>query len=104
MKGFGTHPQRIGILLKLLGGEATHKLLSKATGLKASIGEACRIFTDSGTSVATEVVGFKDGKVLLMADGELSGIRLGRVELGVSGIIAPLSVLWLVTRSPLRVG
>jgi len=29
------HPQRLVILLKLLAGEATHKLLSKATGLKA---------------------------------------------------------------------
>lgn len=29
------HPQRIRILLKLLGGEATHQLLSKATKLKA---------------------------------------------------------------------
>ncbi len=29
------HRERIGILLKLLGGEATHRLLSKATGLKA---------------------------------------------------------------------
>jgi len=29
------HPQRLVILLKLLAGEATHKLLTKATGLKA---------------------------------------------------------------------
>jgi len=29
------HEQRIRILLKLLGGEATHKMLSKETGLKA---------------------------------------------------------------------
>ena len=29
------HPQRLGILLKLLAGEATHKLLTKATRLKA---------------------------------------------------------------------
>lgn len=29
------HPQRLSILLKLLSGEATHKLLAKATGLKA---------------------------------------------------------------------
>jgi len=28
------HPQRLTILIKLLGGEATHKLLAKATGLK----------------------------------------------------------------------
>jgi len=29
------HPQRVQILVKLLGGEATHRSLSKATGLKA---------------------------------------------------------------------
>jgi DNA-binding transcriptional ArsR family regulator len=29
------HPHRVQILLKLLGGEATHRSLSKATGLKA---------------------------------------------------------------------
>lgn len=29
------HPQRLTVLLKLLGGEATHQLLTKATGLKA---------------------------------------------------------------------
>lgn len=29
------HPQRLAILTKLLAGEATHKLLSNATGLKA---------------------------------------------------------------------
>jgi len=29
------HPQRLAILLKLLSGEATHKLLAKTTGLKA---------------------------------------------------------------------
>jgi flagellum-specific ATP synthase len=52
-------------------------ILIKATGLDVSIGEACRIFTGREQSINAEVVGFKDGKILLMALGELSGIRPG---------------------------
>lgn len=52
-------------------------ILIKAVGLDVSIGEACRIFTDHGMTINAEVVGFKDGRVLLMALGELSGIRPG---------------------------
>ncbi|MCI4626584.1 MAG: FliI/YscN family ATPase [Candidatus Magnetoovum sp. WYHC-5] len=52
-------------------------IIIKATGLRASIGEACRVYSEDGPVVDAEVVGFKDGKVLLMATGELSGIRPG---------------------------
>jgi flagellum-specific ATP synthase len=52
-------------------------ILIKATGLDVSIGEACKIFTDNEQSINAEVVGFRDGRVLLMALGELSGIRPG---------------------------
>ncbi len=52
-------------------------LTIKATGLDVSIGEACRIFSDGSPPVDAEVVGFKDGKVILMATGEISGIRHG---------------------------
>ncbi len=52
-------------------------ILIKATGIKVSIGEACKIYSDNETPLDAEVVGFKDGKVLLMAIGELSGIRPG---------------------------
>jgi flagellum-specific ATP synthase len=52
-------------------------LTIKATGIDVSIGEACRIFSDSETSIDAEVVGFKDGKIILMATGEVSGIRHG---------------------------
>ncbi|HET6514210.1 MAG TPA: FliI/YscN family ATPase [Thermodesulfovibrionales bacterium] len=51
-------------------------IIIKATGVRASIGESCRIFTDTG-SLDAEVVGFRDGKALLMAVGEVGGIRLG---------------------------
>jgi len=49
----------------------------KATGIRASIGESCKIFPNDTSSVDAEVVGFRDGKVLLMAVGELAGIKLG---------------------------
>jgi len=52
-------------------------LLIKATGLAVSIGEACEIFSDGGPPVEAEVVGFRDGKALLMAIGDLSRIKLG---------------------------
>ncbi len=52
-------------------------MIIKATGVRASIGEACKIFTDNGMAVDAEVVGFKDGKVLLMAIGDMGDIKLG---------------------------
>ncbi len=52
-------------------------LTIKATGLDVCIGESCRIFSDHAEPVDAEVVGFKEGKVVLMATGEISGIRHG---------------------------
>jgi len=52
-------------------------LLIKATGLSVSIGEACEIYSDGGPPIEGEVVGFRDGKALLMAIGDLSRIKLG---------------------------
>jgi flagellum-specific ATP synthase len=52
-------------------------LLIKATGLNVSIGEACRIYGDNDEFINAEVVGFKNGLILLMPLGELSKIRLG---------------------------
>ena len=52
-------------------------LTIKATGLDVSIGEACKIYSDNLAPVDAEVVGFKEGKVILMATGEVSGIRHG---------------------------
>ncbi|MGE5238713.1 MAG: FliI/YscN family ATPase [Chloroflexota bacterium] len=49
----------------------------KATGVKSSVGESCRIFTHGGLTLEAEVVGFRDGKVLLMGIGDLSNIGLG---------------------------
>jgi flagellum-specific ATP synthase len=52
-------------------------LLIKATGLSVTIGEACEIYSDGGAPVEAEVVGFRDGKALLMAIGDISRIKLG---------------------------
>ncbi len=52
-------------------------LTIKATGLDVSIGEACKIYSDNAPEIDAEVVGFKEGKVVLMATGEISGIRHG---------------------------
>ena len=52
-------------------------LTIKATGLDVSIGESCKIYSDKAAPVDAEVVGFKEGKVILMATGEVTGIRHG---------------------------
>ncbi|MDA8168172.1 MAG: FliI/YscN family ATPase [Nitrospiraceae bacterium] len=52
-------------------------IIIRVTGIKAGIGESCLILTDEGLSLDAEVVGFRNGAVLLMALGELSGIRPG---------------------------
>ncbi len=52
-------------------------LTIRATGLDVSIGEACTIYSGGAVPIDAEVVGFKEGKVVLMAAGEMSGIRHG---------------------------
>lgn len=51
-------------------------LLIKATGISPVIGESCRIWSEKGF-ISSEVVGFKDGKILLMATDEMADIRPG---------------------------
>ena len=52
-------------------------IIIKATGVKATIGESCKIFQESDVSMDADIVGFKDGKVMLMGVGDLAGIRSG---------------------------
>lgn len=52
-------------------------MIIKASGLKTSVGESCRIISDNGLSVEAEVVGFRDGRVLLMAIDDITGVRPG---------------------------
>jgi flagellum-specific ATP synthase len=66
-----TEPMKVyGRVIEITG------IIIKATGVKASIGESCRILSEH-IELDAEVVGFRDGKVLLMAVGDLSEIKAG---------------------------
>ena len=66
-----TEPMKVyGKVIEITG------IIVKATGVKASIGESCRILSEH-VELEAEVVGFREGKVLLMALGDLSGIKSG---------------------------
>ncbi len=53
-------------------------LVVESSGPDAFLGEVCEIYSRSrGTPITAEVVGLKDGKVLLMPYGELRGIAIG---------------------------
>lgn len=64
-------------------------MIIKATGIKASIGESCLMVSDNGGTLEAEVVGFRDGKVLLMAIDDITGIRPGSrvVSIGKKGSV-----------------
>jgi len=52
-------------------------MMIEATGSKYKIGEVCTINTDTvGKSISAEVVGFNDGRVLLMPYEDIKGIGL----------------------------
>ena len=58
-------------------------LIIEATGLQAEIGEVCQVSSSRDSApVAAEVVGFRDGRTLLMPLGELHGIGPGTKVLG----------------------
>lgn len=64
--------RRIGKVSQFFG------LVVEATGPDAFLGELCQIYSRSQTQpINAEVVGLRDGKVLLMPYGELRGIGLG---------------------------
>src|SRR4249919_1938420 len=53
-------------------------LVIEATGLRAEVGELCTITTGRNRDrVPAEVVGFRDGRTLLMPLGEMHGIGPG---------------------------
>lgn len=60
-----------GRIIKLTG------LVMEATGMKLSIGSACSIPLDDGTSVEAEVVGFDGAKLFLMPQKNIEGITPG---------------------------
>jgi flagellum-specific ATP synthase len=72
-----------GSLVRMVG------IKLEAVGCQAPIGSRCRIITDEGASIQAEVVGFSDGTLSLMPEGNLSGVRLGArvVPLNTGGVI-----------------
>ncbi len=64
------HPEQVGRVARLRG------LAVEATGLRAALGELCRLQTAEGV-IPAEVVGFGDGLVMLMPIGEIAGIVAG---------------------------
>ena len=64
--------RRHGLVSNLIG------LIIEATGLQAEVGEVCLVGTDRNrAAVSAEVVGFREGRTLLMPLGELHGIGPG---------------------------
>jgi flagellum-specific ATP synthase len=64
--------RRHGFVSNLIG------LIIEATGLDAEVGEVCLVGTDRDrAAVYAEVVGFREGRTLLMPLGELQGIGPG---------------------------
>lgn len=64
---------------------AVQGLMVECAGVEGrlSVGDRCSLLARRGRTVAAEVVGFRDGRALLMAYGSLEGIGLGtRVEVG----------------------
>ncbi len=76
--------RRHGFVSNLIG------LIIEATGLQAEVGEVCLVDTGrAGPPVSAEVVGFREGRTLLMPLGELHGIGPGTK---VQGTGAPFRV------------
>ena len=61
----------VGRVAKVVG------LTVESQGPPAALGEACAITTRSGKETLAEVVGFRDGRVLLMPWEQLEGISAG---------------------------
>jgi flagellum-specific ATP synthase len=101
----GDLAQRHGFVSNLIG------LIVEVTGLEAEVGEVCLIAAARGAPpVSAEVVGFRDGRTLLMPLGEMHGIGPGtrvlatgapfRIDVGpsllgrvIDGLGAPLDEL-----------
>ncbi|MFK8043153.1 MAG: flagellum-specific ATP synthase FliI, partial [Congregibacter sp.] len=72
-----------GRLMRMVG------MKLEAEGCDGAIGERCRVISDSAV-VDTEIVGFADGRLVLMPEGDVSGLQLGArvVPLGERAIVA----------------
>src|SRR5215475_10383459 len=52
-------------------------LLIESRGPSAAIGDFCEVTTASGRRIRTQVIGFRDGRVLSMPLEEIDGLQLG---------------------------
>jgi len=52
-------------------------LLIESRGPSAAIGDFCEVLTSSGRSIRTQVIGFRNGRVLSMPLEEIDGLQLG---------------------------
>ena len=56
---------------------ATVGLLIESQGPAVAIGDFCEVFTTKGHSIRTQVIGFRNGRVLSMPLEEPEGLQLG---------------------------
>src|SRR5215469_7094589 len=63
--------QSVGRIRELVG------LLAASDGPAAAVGDFCEIQTSARRSIRAQVVGFRDGRVLLMPLEETGGLQLG---------------------------
>jgi FliI/YscN family ATPase len=68
-----------GVVVQLVG------LLIESAGPSAAIGDFCSIETQSGRRIRTQVIGFRNGRVLSMPLEETDGLRLGDLVLARPG-------------------
>jgi flagellum-specific ATP synthase len=52
-------------------------LLVESRGPSVAIGEFCEVRTSAGRSIRTQVIGFRNGRVLSMPMEEIDGLQLG---------------------------
>lgn len=63
-------PQREGSLVRMVG------MKLEAEGCDGAIGDRCRV-TCPGATVDAEIVGFAEGRLVLMPEGDIAGLQLG---------------------------
>jgi flagellum-specific ATP synthase len=56
---------------------ATVGLLIESQGPAVAIGDFCEVFTTKGHSIRTQVIGFRNGRVLSLPLEEPEGLQLG---------------------------
>src|SRR5438477_13051246 len=52
-------------------------LLIESSGPSVAIGDFCEVLTGAGRSIRTQVIGFRNGRVLAMPLEETDGLQLG---------------------------